>query len=105
MKKLPWFPSGADLNPLDIAVWDSIKNNLQGYPKESYNSVKKLEAVLYENFDKLRSDPEWLAFEAKTCRSVPKRAQWVVDNNGEKIVDSVYNKKKDSPQDPGVIEN
>ena len=27
---LPWMPAGADLNPLDIFVNDSVKNALKG---------------------------------------------------------------------------
>ena len=86
IKLLPWFPSGADANPLDIMVWDSIKNKLGELPKEQYNTVPKLEASLLHVIQQLRESTEWLQSVAHCCEGVPRRLKWISKNGGQKIV-------------------
>ena len=83
---LPWFPSGADANPLDIFVRNSIKNKLGELPKEHYNTAPKLEAALLHIAESSRQSPEWMSSIAKRCNEVPHRLQWIIKNGGAKIV-------------------
>ena len=76
---------GADCNPLDFFARDSIKEALKRTPKESYYTLKKLEATLLHTIEELRADHEWVRKVAKACRSAPKRLRRVSENGGNEI--------------------
>ena len=83
IKTLPWLTAGADLNPLDIFVNDSLKNALREKSVPNVTALRRETALVISNFAK---DKEWLANLTKTCRGVPKRFAWVAANGGRKVV-------------------
>ena len=91
---MPWMPKGADCSPLDFFVWDSVKEELKRTPKESRNTLRKLEATLLHTVEKLRGDPDWVRKLRKACRSVPKRMRWVVNTGGLEIKGKPWRKAK-----------
>ena len=92
--RLPWFPSGADANPLDIFVWPSIKAKLQAKPKEQYNAAPKLQATLLAVIATLRADPEWVGQVEACCKGVPQRLGWIAENGGKQIMEKSHKKNE-----------
>ena len=86
VRMLPWAPKGADINPLDIFVWGSIKCEIQKIPVENRDSQIKLQAVLTKVISELSENEEWMAKLARTCRSVPARLEWITQNYGKQII-------------------
>ena len=87
---LPRMPAGADLNPLDAFVNDSVKNALKGEDVSTVNLLKKETAIAIA---KLQADKVRMDAVAKTCRAFPKRVAWVANNAGRKVVRSLVNKE------------
>ena len=82
----PWAPNGADLDPLDIFVWDSIKCEIQQIPIENRDRQIKLHDVLTKVIAELSENEERMGKLARSCRSVPARLDWVRRNYGRRIV-------------------
>ena len=72
-----WPPSSPDLNPLDFAVWGFLERATN---KTSHPSVDALKGVIRREWAKMSSD-----FIVSSCRSVRRRVQAVIENNGGHI--------------------
>ena len=86
VRTLPWAPMCADINPLDIFAWDSIKCEIQKIPAGNRNIQVKLQAALTKVMADLAGNEDWRAKLVRTCRGVPDRLRWVSRNSGEQIM-------------------
>ena len=75
-KVSPWFPKGADINPLDVMVWGSLQKKLRAVPIEMRNNPGEVGDTLTEIADGLRGCPERLNRVRRRRRHVPPRQQW-----------------------------
>ena len=93
VRMLPWFPKGADVNPLDVFVWDSVKNDQNKIPLENRSTPQKLQAALTKVVADLTADQAWVGKVKRTCGSAPKRLRWIKDNHGAPIIGKPWRKK------------
>ena len=89
---LPWIPKGADVNPLDVFVWDSIKDGLRVIPLEQRNNPAKLKAASTKTIANLSADPLWAQKVKRTCLSIPKRLKWNKGDGAKPIVGKPWRK-------------
>ena len=92
VKAPPWFPNGAAVNPLDVFVWNSLKEVLGKTLLETRKTVGKLQASLTRVIETMRADASWVAKVKRSCKSATKRLRWVRDNGGKQIVGKPWRK-------------
>ena len=89
IKCLPWLPSGADLSPLDIYVNPALKDRLRG---KDLTTNQKLMKEVSKAPSQMGADPDFLKGLRKCCKSIKKRAKWVVAHNGRTCTSNLVTK-------------
>ena len=86
MRALPWTPRGSDVNPLDVFVWDSVKNKLNELPNEQRNKRTKLQAASMKPAGDQMADASWMKKLKRTCEGAPKRLRRIKGGDGATII-------------------
>ena len=90
---LPWFPKGADVNPLDVFVWGSVGKRLKALPPGARDTQAKLRVALAQVIDEAMSGEIWVGRVKKCCNGVKRRLEWVLVHDGEEIKGEKWRKE------------